>query len=295
MSNNNNIYIAKYKMMYPDYFNNSDYVFGCNLNDSNNCENFIIYKLFPNTICSEDNKIDKYKKYIASHLKIVLIFNKFEPEKKSVFFSDNDIVEDAEFYITPIVPFYLGLNKCSTYIGKYLEWYDNGIIKFIGYLKKGKKESFCTNYNILGKYKSSGEFVNGLKHNKWLLFHKNGNVTECFYKNGIMDGNVIVWKSIKKTIKLKSFTLKNGKKNGQYIEYFDKNQSIPTIFDSHNLNVKTKGNFINDKKTGQWMEMIDCVDTDKYYIKCNYCNGVKKGFVSKYKLDGTLCEKQYIY
>ncbi len=274
--------ITRYKQLYNCYFNNDEYVFGNYQHDY-----IIIYKRLPNSITSEENDITqkkKFKQYIASHLEIVLIFNKFKPEKRSIHFSDDKIQYDVKFYLNVLPAFYFDLDKCRHYTGKYIEWYSDGTMKLTGYIKHGTKEKTWIYYNENGKIQCIGKMINNLRCGAWIIYtsgdiEKQTCVTECNYKGGILFGDVTVWKNKEKKIKLKQFAMKNGKKNGLYTEYFD---------DSNNI--KTKGNFIDDKKSGQWFEAI----SDDYYTKTNYCNGVVKGYITKYHVDGTICDKMYI-
>lgn len=287
--------IVKYEQLYPKYFNNSDYVYGYNTEPESN-NDIIVYKKCSDTITSENlsqNEFKIYERHIASHLEIVMIFNKFNPEKKSIFFSDNRIKYDVHFYITSIVPFYLGLIG-NDYTGKYFEWHDCGALKLSGHLKDGVKEGTFKYYDVSETLQAVGPIVNNLRDGKWTIYGGSGIITECNYKGNILNGDVNVWSSEEKKTQLdkpfKTFTISDGKKNGLYVEYFDEKSKTTNLFDSHITNVKTKGNYTNDKKSGQWLEWFD----NNYYIKSNYRNGIQKGFWSKYHSDGTLSEKMYI-
>lgn len=287
------VYLIKYKQLYPTYLNNAEYVFG------SNGDLITVYKRLENTITSEENDLKerkKYKQYIASHLEIVISFNKFKPEKKSICFVDNKIKYDVHFYLDILPAFYCGIDSNCHYVGKYVEWYQNGLIKTTGFIRHGMRELKWTNYSDTGSVQSVGNILNGVRSGFWTIYSSNY-VTECEYKGGVLFGNVTVWKNKEKTIKLKQFSMLNGKKHGEYIEYLDysdpnlSKKKSDILIPSHYTGVKVKGNYINDKKSGLWFE----VDNNyEYYTKSYYLNGIKKRFETKYHSDGTLCKKIFI-
>lgn len=288
--------IKKYKELYPSYFNNNEYVFG-----QYSFDKILIYKRLDNTMTSEEENVKerkKYKKYLASHLEISLIFNKFKPEKKVVHFFDKKILYDVEFYLNIEPVFYNGLKfepKINIfnnfYTGKYIGWYPDGSIKFNGYLRNGMEDGKFINYLENGKIQSIGNMKNGLRNGKWTIYsnysdYSKNTIIECEYEhNGVLFGKVLVWKLNDKKTRVihKDFIIKNNVKNGMYSEYF-----YDEILKKNIL--KERGNYLNNKKSGTWFYYID----ENYYQKINYSNGIIKGFVSNYKYDGTLLIKTYI-
>lgn len=285
----------KYKQCYPTYFEN-------NFSDNqyffrNHLDEYIM--VMKKTNCTTTNcpttksKILNCSPFVASQLEVVIIFNKFRPEKRMQFFEDQKIMQNVTFYLSPVVPYYEGLNNLKHFTGKYCEWYTCGSKKMDGHIEHGKKEGLFTEYFVTGKVKSRGKILNGLKSGVWVFFSEmeNGQVSHVEYKSGMMSGKVIIWKDEKMKVKLKEYQMLNDKKHGPYAEYFG-NITIDRkycYYESLNIDVKEKGFYYFDQKVGHWIEHI----SEEFYSKGTYINGRRKGFWTIYHAGGRLCEKHY--
>ena len=67
------------------------------------------------------------------------------------------------------------------------EYFDNGQIKYIGYLKNNKFHGFGTEYLEDGKVKYRGEWENGKYHGKGTLYDEDGFVD---HKGEFIDGEI---------------------------------------------------------------------------------------------------------
>ena len=133
-------------------------------------------------------------------------------------------------------------------IGNWRYWFNNGQKKFEGKYKavpvdftslaKSYKDGTCTEWNLDGQIKSSGEFKNGIKAIKITHRYENGikaiKITHR-YENGQLDIN---GKSQKKS---EGYCL-NDLKHGKWTTWFE------------NGNISTQGSYIYDKKDGEWLE-----------------------------------------
>lgn len=210
-----------------------------------------------------------------------------------------------------------GIGNYNNGIGKYTEYYLNGIIKMEGNIKMGKSDSTWNYYYNSGKIKASGIETQGLKEGKWQYFYENGNLAnEGNYSKGQSNG---IWKYYyeedgklnsqgeeiagQKQGEWKMF-YNDGKAKGsgdfkdgvgEYNEYYD------------NGNLKVNGNFKNGKHDGKWKYLYEngkveggCLYQDDegwytgYYPDGNIKmegmlkDGIKSGVWKLYKQDGNI-------
>ena len=136
----------------------------------------------------------------------------------------------------------------------------------------GNYEEFHRNGNKM----SSGKLVNGLKTDKWVYYHDNGEIFfEDVYKDDELNGKSIRYRG--DSILEYVGEYKNNKKNGKWTYYHD------------NGNRNCEGNYKNDEPIGKW-KFFHHENENIYYIT-NYKKGIEVGEKIEYNLEGQLKRK----
>lgn len=152
---------------HPKYINdeNGPYVYG-------RADNWIIvFEKIYNTITNENRPnivCSKYAEYIADKLKVVLIFNKYNPTETikslmtipeicGLITYDVDILlwkkgQNIYYYKSIIVPYFME-SVNSYYNGLYVGWYDSGFISEKGYYLNGERSGIWKFGQIIKKTK----------------------------------------------------------------------------------------------------------------------------------------------
>jgi antitoxin component YwqK of YwqJK toxin-antitoxin module len=82
----------------------------------------------------------------------------------------------------------------NLYNGKYEEYFDNGNVKTVMFLKNGEQDSITTLYFDDGKINEIRSFKDGLMHGKWETFNAKGQkLAEAWYLNDKKDGLWRIW------------------------------------------------------------------------------------------------------
>ncbi|MEE0937564.1 MAG: toxin-antitoxin system YwqK family antitoxin [Bacteroidales bacterium] len=118
-------------------------------------------------------------------------------------------------------------------------FYRKGQLMSEGSYVNQKKEGLWTYYSVDGKKLSEEMYKNGKKEGLETIWDTKGNVLETImYKNGKKEGenyNFLYQDGYQ------TFTYKNDKRNGEYKNYYADKK------------IKIKGQFIQDKKDGEWL------------------------------------------
>jgi uncharacterized protein len=124
--------------------------------------------------------------------------------------------------------------------GKWLNYFDLGKIKSIGFYKKNLPEGKWIYYNSKGYVEQIGFFLSGKENGKWIWFYENG-----------------------KTFREEEFS--NGLEDGEYVEF------------DVNGDTLQKGHYIEGEKTGYWYEKSgDDIEEGNY--SADLRDGLWKGF-----------------
>ena len=76
----------------------------------------------------------------------------------------------------------------------YVEYYDNGKIKFEGTYVDNKEHGYFVYYHENGQIKEEGNYEDGVKKGKWIIYDKDGKVKEKGdYENGVKKGKWIIY------------------------------------------------------------------------------------------------------
>jgi antitoxin component YwqK of YwqJK toxin-antitoxin module len=142
------------------------------------------------------------------------------------------------------------------------------------YYKKGKVETInvftdkgqkCKSQFLYenGKVKAEGMYEKKNKEGMWSYYNEQGKkISEESYKNNVKDGLEKKWDNEGKEV-IEATNYKNGKKQGEHFEsmygdgYFTctyKNDKLEGKYGEffNSKNKKVEGQFINDKKEGEW-------------------------------------------
>lgn len=292
-----NLY-KSYQELYSNYLNDPRYVFRSFLNEwimvlekiDKSYDNE--YQTIYNDPIISNPKLINYAKFVGHKLKIVFVFNKFNPKLilKQFKYITNPLIKKTYYYKSPIVPFYSELNNIQRYTGKFLLWHDNGMIKLDGNYTYGIKNDKWIEYFDNGKIRSVGNFSNDKMNGEWILYFNNYQINVT-YDSGKYIGKVeIILKDIKialfhfafqKVERTKIIFERKKKKiclDGTYIEYY--NDGI----------LKSSGKFLNGLKFGEWIENNVKLQT---YAKGKYFNGKKHKHWTVYYYDGTIKKRLF--
>lgn len=120
------------------------------------------------------------------------------------------------------------------YTGEYSDHFDNGNLKYKGYVKKGLSDGLLTAYHPNGNKALERYYAKGLRHGTSTEYYPSGQVRqEATFKNDKEDGTLKVYHDNGQVAAIFNFT--NGIKNGEYVEYFPDGR------------LKTKYYFTNDQ------------------------------------------------
>ena len=128
----------------------------------------------------------------------------------------------------------------NNYIGKYMEWYDNGTTQCEGEYKNGKKEGKWTKWHENGTTRYEGKYKDGKEEGKWIWWRENSSkLREAEYKNGKEEGKWIWWYWTGR--KEEEGEYKDGKKEGKWIGWYD------------NDNKESEGEYKDGEREGKWI------------------------------------------
>ena len=145
---------------------------------------------------------------------------------------------------------------------------------------------------------------NGLLDYYYNKIQNNNLIISCFYKNMKLDGEFLQWRAHSTPSKNKELIKKinfiNGKKNGLFLSFFNKNDKNKKkilcyykddILDGeyyefyYNQNIKIKCNYINDKLNDKFIKNFLL---NKLHIECNYKDNKKEGIYKEYFKNGDI-------
>ena len=194
--------------------------------------------------------------------------------------------------------------------GKWIEYWESGILKESYTIKKGNYDGEFLTYHENGNLKTKGNFIKGKKQGEWLQYLQNGDLrAKGTYKNDKeIEGNflffypAIMWKSVDEVslneiykngeeietlYGILSFEMnyKNGKLDGDYISY-DENGKI-SAYGLHKNGIRV-GEWWRDlgilsvydyyNESGQWIEeRIYSPSEDSSYGKRKYFDYYENG------------------
>ncbi len=155
--------------------------------------------------------------------------------------------------------------------GKWLDYHENGQIRYIGRFKDNEPVGEFVYYSEEGKMIAKGRYLNKNKHGKWEYFSEKNSalILEENYDNGLLVGKSTVYNPDNKFV-IEEVEYVDGKKHGAYIQYYDNgvmmvkasysNDKLDGDYTAYyyNGNVKEEGRFNDGIKVGKW----NTYDTD---------------------------------
>ena len=103
--------------------------------------------------------------------------------------------------------------------GEWVEYYDNGQIRYKGYFFEGKREGEWVLYHNNGKLFSKGFYVEGKQTGEWEFYYEDG---QLWYKGSFSE----------------------GKKTGEFVYYYENGQIKSTNNYLFNYEIKVDGDMI---------------------------------------------------
>ena len=200
----------------------------------------------------------------------------------------NENVNGKVYRMVDSVKIYLGEMKDGQKVEEWVDWYENGQMKFQGTFKDGWQDGKSIYFNEDGEMTDEKTYKMGKLHGEWIK--RNGwivtNSKETF-KDGIQDGLSTYWHKGGELGSRGNY--KNGKKDGlwthwyvnpggflddskKYIEEFYKNGKLNRLTTSwyRSGDKKREGTYIDGKKEGTWIEFYK---TGLEKRKKNFKNG----------------------
>lgn len=160
---------------------------------------------------------------------------------------------------------YTGEFKNNEPIGEFLYYSEDGaLVAKNNYLKKSnitETEMYAANGKVIAK----GKYINKKKHDKWEYFSvENGALilTEN-YENGIIVGKSVAYSSTTQIV-IEEIEYVNGMKNGVCCRYYDNGRIMErATYQNDKLNgdyafyypngvVKEEGKYVEDHRVGEW-------------------------------------------
>jgi antitoxin component YwqK of YwqJK toxin-antitoxin module len=116
-------------------------------------------------------------------------------------------------------------SKHNLYNGKYEEFYNNGNVKRVMFLKNGEQDSTTLLYFDNGKINEIRSYKNGLMHGKWETYNSKGQkLAEAWYSNDKKDG---IWKIWDENGILRcEMNYSKGYRTGNWILYNEKGELL---------------------------------------------------------------------
>lgn len=174
--------------------------------------------------------------------------------KSQIFYLNGQIFEESEW-------------ENDVKNGPVIQYYENGKKKEEGVYKAGNYDGKITRYHDTGEKSASGNYQNGLRVGKWYYYDENGiptfmetikkgEITNFQYYNGTFD------EQFENGIPKLHISYKNGKKNGPFIEYYNKGKfklvpkqntdGSPNEFERvlTDTQKRVEGNYFEDKYDG---------------------------------------------
>jgi antitoxin component YwqK of YwqJK toxin-antitoxin module len=166
--------------------------------------------------------------------------------------------------------------------GKTERWYSNGRRDEVSYYKNGKSDGEQTRWSATtGRVMEHGNFVDGQRHGKWLIYDYSGNIMHLTnYCNGKRHGISKIWNGSRQLTERTEW--RNGSMHGYHMRWNDAGQLIHR---SHYVNgdaVGTSEWWRNDgtvsctkvhSKDGRLRTEIE-YDKDGYERRCIYIDGM---------------------
>lgn len=156
--------------------------------------------------------------------------------------------------------------------GKKIEYDANGHVKSEYFLTNGKINGMLKVYHENGNLLKVGSFLNGLENGKFVEYNERGSKTaEYTMINGEIEGPLTIFED---ELKSQEINYKQGKKNGKYLSF---------IYNDNNyLQTKIVGEYLDDKKNGQWQTLLIVDGKEKMVEFTTYSKDLKNGAFSEY-------------
>lgn len=179
-----------FKKIHPTHINdyNGPFVYGC-ANDW-----IIVFEKLYDTNTNENREgivYSEYAEYKADKLKVVLIFNKFDPRITTdthmyvpeiyslINYEIGKIIStnglSLYYYKSVIVPYFMN-SICSNYNGFYVGWYDTGFVSEKGYYVNGERNGIWKFGSILKK-------THELKENDFISIEYQNGIFKKYIEN----------------------------------------------------------------------------------------------------------------
>lgn len=180
---------------------------------------------------------------------------------------------------------YRGQFKNDKPVGKFSYFYTSGKVKAIIEHDEHSSRSVGYYYHDGGGVMSYGIYRNMKKDSVWTNLNKKGELTvkETFYRDSLHGPRVVFYarkEGVRKQMPSIVSHYKDGKLDGEYIEYFP------------NAAVKQKGNYANNKKVGIWNTYHA---SGKKMMQIRYKDGIRHGWSTAYDKTGKEIAKKYFY
>ena len=116
-----------------------------------------------------------------------------------------------------------------------------------------------TEYDKISGIKQTGKYKNFKRDGLWIIYYKDGSSEERYYKNGVLDKEIIIHDATGTSTK--KINIVDGKKEGKYAEY------------DYDGNLMAEGFYKNDKLEGSFKKY----NNNKLFLEGNYKNGILDG------------------
>lgn len=230
-------------------------------------------------------------------------------------YDDNFRTGKWSFYVSPISRYTHSPDVSGRYsetgqkIGTWTFISSETKIRIEAEFVNGLMEGTCTYYDSNGDILATGLMSAGIRHGKWIFYHKEHKMTEGYYQNGIKIGDWVYDYYPEKNLHIKgSFNYDNGEKTGK-LEFYRVDHHPQ--FGTEEL-LSGIGTYANGKKIGRWIEYSqdlkggELVETGNYsrsgkrqgywkstvkrrnYQAAMYDNGVLNGAFKQYHDNGKL-------
>jgi antitoxin component YwqK of YwqJK toxin-antitoxin module len=174
--------------------------------------------------------------------------------------------------------------KDSIKDGKWQQYFNNGMLKTDANFVQGQLDGSIKLYQEDGKPDMTGTYVNALREGVWLYYLPSGEIKlrENYSKGKLKNKeplNGVINENYDNEILKSSYTYKNGKKNGEFTEYYNAGEwklrlkpaegEFPPEEEQYftGQKVKRKGNFIDDQLDGKIIsyKLDGKVESEKEY------------------------------
>lgn len=152
------------------------------------------------------------------------------------------------------------------------EFYENGVLKSVGYYNNNKKEGVWKFYNRDGKLYSSGTFINDKMNGIWNNYFNNGTISALEnYENGRQEGESKYFHSNGTVKEIGNF--KNDLREGVWKTF------------SENGKLSSSGKYVYNGRVGEWKTYFE---NGKLATIENYSDGELNGDFKSYYQNETL-------